>query len=308
MPYQTGKNVFVAYKQETTFNTAPTATGAKQFRLNAGSGLRIARAAVESNEVRSDGQSGMARLGSRSVNGTLTGDLSAGTFDDLFAAVLRGNWSGTTLTPSIPPVARSFTIETHEQDIDVSERFTGCRITGMSFRMNPDEMAVVEFSVIGADMSVLSGASAPFFTSPTLGTSPGLVATLGAITEGGVARVDFTALDFSVELGGATQPVIGSLVTPDVFTNQMRIAGTLAALRSDAVRQQAFLAETEFGLAITLSEPSPSTASITFTLPRVKYMDFDRSLGEDNAMIARLPWVAAKPAGASNMITITATV
>jgi hypothetical protein len=308
MPIQTGKNIVVSFKQETTFNTPPAVvTGARQFRLNSGGGLRLSRAAVESNEVRSDGQSSMPRLGSRSVGGSLVGDLSTGTFDDLFAAVLRGNWSGTTLTPAVPPVARSFTIEQHETDLDISERFTGCRIVSMTVRLTPDNMATVEFGVVGADMSLLSGASAPFFTSPTLTTTLGLVASLGAVTEGGVAKLDYTSAEFTVDLRGATQPVIGSLVTPDVFTNNMRITGRISTLRSDTARQASYLAETELALVLTLAEPSPSTASIAFSLPRIKFMDIEKSLGEDNGMIVSLPFTAAKPA-AGNMITITATV
>lgn len=89
--YQTGRQVVVAYKEETTFGEKPTATGATLFRPNSG-GINLTKAAIESNENRSDGMRTRGRHGSRSVAGNYAGDLSLGTFDALIEAVMRGTW------------------------------------------------------------------------------------------------------------------------------------------------------------------------------------------------------------------------
>lgn len=91
--YQTGRDVLLAYKAETIFNTAATAGSGYRFRANASSGLRLSRALIEPGEIRSDGMTSMARLGSKSVAGTLAADASVGTFDPLLEAALRGTWT-----------------------------------------------------------------------------------------------------------------------------------------------------------------------------------------------------------------------
>jgi len=97
MALQTGKNILVAYKAETTFNTPPAVvTGANQFRPNAGSGLKLARATIKPGEIRSDGKTPMGRLGSKSVTGSYPADISVGTFDPLLEAVMRSTWVAAT--------------------------------------------------------------------------------------------------------------------------------------------------------------------------------------------------------------------
>lgn len=306
MPLQTGRNILVAYKVEGPFGVQPAVlTGAKQFRLNPTAGLHLGRAVIPPNEVRSDGQSAMGRLGSRAVNGTLGGDLSQGTFDELFEAVLRGTFATGTLIPTNPPLRRSFTFEQYEQDLDITQVFTGCRLSSMTVRLTPDGMAQVEFGVVGANMTTLSAASAPLYTSPTLASTLGMVATDAAISVGGVSTLDFTSCEFTVDLRAATQPVIGSTITPDVFDNNMVISGTITSIRRDAARQQAFLDETESSLVLALSVPA-STGTITFTLPRIKFTDYSASLGNDGAMLSTLPFMAAKDA--TKMIQISTVV
>jgi len=92
VPAQTAHNILIAYKAETTFNVAPTNTGAFRFRPNAGTGLELVRTTINPGEIRSDLQSPMGRLGSGSVTGTFPGDLSVGSFDPLLEAALRGTW------------------------------------------------------------------------------------------------------------------------------------------------------------------------------------------------------------------------
>jgi hypothetical protein len=88
--YQTGRNIIVAYKVETTFGTPPSASAADKFRPNGSGGLKLSRAEIAPNEIRSDGMTSMPRLGSKSVAGPYAGDLSVGTFDKLIEAGMRG--------------------------------------------------------------------------------------------------------------------------------------------------------------------------------------------------------------------------
>lgn len=96
MASQTGKNVVVAYKVEATYNTAPGTGSAKQLRLFASPGMKLDRALIENNEIRSDGLTSMARLGSRQAPGSYSGPLAVGAYDDILEAILRSTWVAAT--------------------------------------------------------------------------------------------------------------------------------------------------------------------------------------------------------------------
>lgn len=103
MANQTGKNILVSYKVEVTTGVAVTGASGIQFRTNGGGGLQMTRATINPNEVRADGKTSMGRLGSKTVAGTLAGDLSLGTFDTLLEAGLRGTWAtATAITQAVP--------------------------------------------------------------------------------------------------------------------------------------------------------------------------------------------------------------
>jgi hypothetical protein len=86
--------VLTAYGTETTFGTIATNDStAKIFRTTSGQGLKLSKAPIASEEVRSDLQRQRDRHGAQSVTGTLGGELSLGTFDDLLQASMRSTWS-----------------------------------------------------------------------------------------------------------------------------------------------------------------------------------------------------------------------
>ncbi|MBS7699170.1 MULTISPECIES: phage tail tube protein [unclassified Chelatococcus] len=112
MGYQSGRNILVAYKEETSYGELPTSTGAKVFRPNTG-GLNLTKGTIQSNENRRDGMTTRARHGQRNLAGSYSGDLSLGSFDDLIAAVFRGTFDAplalTGLSLTVDDVARTFT-------------------------------------------------------------------------------------------------------------------------------------------------------------------------------------------------------
>ena len=81
---QLGQNIIIGYKLQPTAGTAPGDTGGTRIRLNQSPGLSMTRALIESNEIRADMLSAMARLGHRSVGGGYNADLSLTTWDDWF--------------------------------------------------------------------------------------------------------------------------------------------------------------------------------------------------------------------------------
>lgn len=364
MAYQSGRNIRVAYKLESSFGVLPGATDAEIFRINSG-GLTLAKEPINSNELRPDGMSTRGRHGSRSVTGNYVADLSVGTFDDLIEAVFRGTFSpaleldetdftsitttaNTIVFASGSPIAlglkigeiirlsghattgnnnrnlritdldattitvaetlivdnvadtavtitrpksliqgvtpRSFTFEEYEADIDGTEIFTGCRIGSMQLQLQPNGMAMLTFGVVGQDMDALDDSSAPYFTSPTKTTAIGLTAVEVKIMLGGVDVLDVSSIDMTLQLNASGVPVVGSVLTPEVFTNSAQITLSVTALKKDIDRVQQYLNEDELSLHLLFEENETGAADFcAFYLPNITLASASKSeLGQDN--------------------------
>lgn len=364
MAYQSGRNLRIAFKEETTFGTLAGATDAQIMRINSG-GLNLTKEPITSNELRADGMSTRGRHGSRSVAGSYVADLSVGTFDDLIEAVFRGTFSAaleldegdftsiTTTTSTIvfasgSPIAlglrvgdiirladhatvgnnsrnlritaltsttitvaetlitdavadtavtitrpktliqgvtpRSFTIEENEVDIDGSEIFTGCRVGSMQLQLQPNGMTMITFGIVGQDMDALDGVDAPYFTSPTKTTSIGLTAVEAKIMLGGVDVLDVSSVDLTLQLNASGTPVVGSVLTPEVFTNSAQITLSITALKKDIARVQQYLDEDELSLHLVFEENETGAADFcAFYLPNITLASASKSeLGQDN--------------------------
>ena len=186
--------------------------------------------------------------------------------------------------------SRSFTFEEKDLDASVSKQFVGCRIAKVMLSFKPDATVQVTFGLVGQDMNVISGGSYPYFTSPTVATGIGLVCSDGKVRVNGVDSIDFTGLDITIDLGGATQPVIGSMISPDVFLNPAKITGQLTGLRSDLSRLGLFTAETQFEIGVLCVAPmSEPKDCVHFYFGNCKYMGQSDGMGQDNALIETLP-------------------
>lgn len=93
-----GVNKQVIYSKESVWGTAPAAGTGKYLRRTTLE-LDLTRESFESAEISSTAQTSDMRLGSDNVEGTLSGELSPGSYSDLFASLLRGTWAtGSTFT------------------------------------------------------------------------------------------------------------------------------------------------------------------------------------------------------------------
>ena len=200
------------------------------------------------------------------------------------------------------PSKRTFYVEEYYQDLDETLAFGGCKFATCSLRGTPDGMATVEVGVVGASMNPLASGASPYYTTPALGTNPGMVFVDAQVYLDGVALVTATAFDMSITVNAATLPVIGATVTPDVFDNTMEITGSLSILRDDLTKVTAFDAETEFELQVVLEEPTGTPKKVvSFYLPKIKFTAADAPLGEDGAMVEVLPFAAGVQAAASGL-------
>lgn len=227
--------------------------------------------------------SGTTTTGNNGVNYRVTAAASA-TLQvyPFFASALAASATGTItvlkkITNPTTPVLPTFTMEQLDQTITQSQRFNGCVLVGLRVSARPGQMATVQYSFLGVDRSF---AGSEYFTSPAQTTSLQLVADDSTIRYNGSVVTHFTGFDLDLQLTAAGVPVIGSLVTPAIFDNDMGISGSIAALRSDFANLTLFDAETEFDISMLLQEPTGSPkAAFSYFLPRAKIIGIGEQVG-----------------------------
>lgn len=108
-----GVNKKVAVKKETTWGTLAGASGAKYLR-RVTAGFNLKKETYESSEIRTDYQVADYRHGVRSAEGTLSGELSPGSYADFMAAVVAKDFvtvsAITALTLSIAASGTLYTV------------------------------------------------------------------------------------------------------------------------------------------------------------------------------------------------------
>ena len=182
-------------------------------------------------------------------------------------------------------VPRSFTVEEHEADIDGSEVFKGVRVGSVQIQMQPNGMCVLTFGMVGQDMEVMTDVSSPYFTDPEETVSVGLTAVEAKILLGSEEVLDISSIDLTLSLNASGVPVVGSVLTPDVFTNLATVEATITALKQDVARSEQFLDEDVLSLHLLFEEQNGAPADFcsfflgNFTLATATKGE----LGQDNA-------------------------
>ena len=92
-----GLSKVVSYKKEVTFGVIPPKTDSKTIR-RVTSNFNLTKETYQSEEIRQDYQIDDYRHGVRSVEGSVSGELSSGSYSDFIASALARDW--TSATPS----------------------------------------------------------------------------------------------------------------------------------------------------------------------------------------------------------------
>lgn len=90
----------VAYKKESTFGVVPAASGAKLLRRVSAS-FNLNKETYESNEIRTDRQVADFRHGVRSAAGSLSGELSAGSYADFMGSLVAKDFAAASLGAAV---------------------------------------------------------------------------------------------------------------------------------------------------------------------------------------------------------------
>ena len=149
MTIASGINKVVSYKKETSFGTLPSPTTGGQTLRRVSSTFNLTKETYQSEEIRTDYQLVDFRHGVRSVEGSISGELSAGTYADFLASALARDW--TAATPSalgsttIATVGGTYTItrQTGSWLTDAVRAGNVIRLTGFATANNDVNLLVI---------------------------------------------------------------------------------------------------------------------------------------------------------------------
>ena len=162
MATASGINKVVSYKKETSFGTLPSPTTGGQTLRRVSSTFNLTKETYQSEEIRTDYQLVDFRHGVRSVEGSISGELSAGTYADFLASALARNW--TAATPSalgsttIASVGGTYTITrtTGSWLTDTVRVGNVIRLTGFATANNNANLLVIALTATVATVVALN--------------------------------------------------------------------------------------------------------------------------------------------------------
>lgn len=203
-----------------------------------------------------------------------------------------------TFVPQTNQTRDYYMVEHHYSDINQSELFKDCVVSQMDVTLPPSGLATVNFSLMGIDMTPVSGtpggASVAQLTSPTAATTgPILAAANGALILNGAPVALVTGLNFSVKGGHTTiGGVVGSNAEPDIFPGTVTVDGSATVLFQDATVRDLFLNETEVTLIGAFTGDNTGASQFTsFAFPRVKFGGATKDDG-NKGLVMTMPFTA----------------
>ena len=277
------------FVKEASSGVTPTNPTLSVFRTTK-SGLDINITALQSEEIRDDAEIADFRLGTRHVEGTVTGELSYGTFDDLIAAALRGDWTTGTVKGGI--TRQSFTFVDYNADIEDLPYtvYRGCEVNTMTINVSAAAMTTIEFGIIGRTMEQMIALPAGWTISNRTTTSP-MDGFSGALMSNGEVINVITEMQVQLENGIEPRFVVGSKYTIKPGAKRRDTTGTMTAYFEDNALRLAYLNELEQRIVLQISDGNAGN-TYEITLPRVKFTEAPRPVDGEGDIMQNLSYQA----------------
>lgn len=175
--------------------------------------------------------------------------------------------------PATGHIRRLWAFEHNYSDIDASDLFTECRVTGARWELPATGLVTTTIPIMGRAMTQFTGAGAPFFTAPTAAGTDGIAAAVnGKIVHQGVVIGVITGISLNLEMAAEGPAVVGQNFVPEIFLGRSVVTGQLTALfGSSSAIHAAFLNETEVELLVMVTTTSAlNSPFIAWSMSRVK--------------------------------------
>lgn len=184
-----------------------------------------------------------------------------------------------TYVPQTGHTDPSFAFEEWHGDITQSERFTGCKVSSLDFKMPATGIATIDVGLMGKDVAT---STSQYFTSPIAATTTGVLAAVnGVLIVNGSKLVTLTGLNVKINGNMTSEAVVGSNTAPDIFEGRVQVDGDFSAFFEDGTLRDIFLAETPIALAFAMTTDNTGTGDfLVGYLPRIKVNSADKDDGD----------------------------
>lgn len=167
----------IVYKKESTFGTLAGASGGQTLRRTT-SNFNLTKETYQSEEIRTDYQTSDFRHGVRSVEGSVSGELSAGSYSDFIASALARNFTAatpaalgsTTIAVGVPTGTYTITRTTGSWLTDGAKVGTVIRLVGFNANNIAKNLLIVSATATAATVVVLNGTALTPETVASAGT------------------------------------------------------------------------------------------------------------------------------------------
>lgn len=226
---------------------------------------------ASSEEIRPDRQVADVLRTSIGASGSINVEVSYGTYDALFEALLAGTWTTNVLDNGTS--LRSFLIEKQFQDISEYVAFYGMRVTSASMNIEPGSIITGAFSFAG-QKAIASGTTVGDGT-PTAASATSVlnaIDNVSAVTEGGGAFAgDILSISLDVNNNSRPKPAVGVLGPMDIGFGQFQVTGSIQAYFDSRALYEKYLSDTASSFSFTLTDVQGN--SYVINLPKLKWSD-----------------------------------
>lgn len=276
------------------FATGITPNNAAGTFTFAGAGSLITKGFKVGDIVRVTGVTGNTNTNFRIT--ALTATVMTVTPKPVTQSQVAAGWTvavvGSKLLPGL--LTPSYTIEHQHLDALVSERFVGCRIGGLSVSLPPNGIATAQWDIIGLDGAMLTGGSHPYFTSPTAETTTGVLTGIeGGIRLAGVEQAIITGIQLNITNNLSVQPVVGTVIPPDIFYGRTVVTGQVSAFMLDESLINVFVNESTVDMVVQANASGVAPQNfLTFNMQNVKFTGYSKTIGAEGGIIVQFPFQA----------------
>ena len=272
MAFADGSGTRIAYIAETAFGTTPATPVFNVLRATQ-STLRPNKNTVQSEEIRADRNVADLLMTGVGISGELAGELSYGSWDDLFAAALCSDWATNVLKNGV--LNKYLMVEeTYELGAtDSFSRFTGCMIDRLQLAVVARQIVTLRASILGRanalDTAIITGATYTAANSNAVQAAPSGVAALSFSDSGGAISAKVRSVNLEVRNNLRERPVLDSLYSEEMGKGRCEITGTLEAYFGSNDLMEAVLAHDTGSLSITLG--TVTAEKYTLLLPKIRF-------------------------------------
>lgn len=287
---------------EQVFGVTPATGDSQELRMT-GESLTFGITTETSQEIRADRQIADLIQTGAEASGDVNFELSYGTYDDLLAAALGGEWTGDKVQNGV--TAQFFSLEQGFLDINQHIKYTGMGVNTFNLEFSIDSIITGSVGFMGADSkredtSAMPGTPKPATTTEVMDSVSGFAELMvaGQAYPCGVSRV---ALNIDAAL--RAQKALGKMGACAINLGTLNVTGEIVVYFSDGALYDKFIKNEDLSLSWTVKDKTGNMYK--FNLPRIKFSDGSVNAGGlDQDVELTLPFQAIYDAASGFTIQV----